>query len=223
MKRIIAITIIATFAALVMWDAPASAQMMQQKQQSGMMGQGMMGKGMMGGMMGGMMQGGMMGQMHKKMHGGFDFFLSKAKQLELTQDQIKKLRALKFEFEKANVQRKAALQLAKLELKELKASDNPDPKKIEAKIREIANKKADMEIALFRAKRQAKSLLTDEQRAKLSAMTCPMCGQMHGGGMMGGGMMGKGMMQGGMMGKGMMKKGSSDGSGSQHEAHHKKN
>ncbi len=211
MKRIITIAVIAMFAGFML-NATASAQMMQGKQQGSMMGQGMM-----GGMMKGMMQGGMMGQMHGKMHSGFDFYLSKAKQLGLSQEQIKKLRALKFEFEKANVQRKAALQLAKLELKELKASENPDPKKVEAKIREVQNKKADLEIALFRAKRQAKSILTDEQRAKLASMTCPMCGQMHGGMM--GGMMGSG----GMMGKGMMQKGDSKGSPSQHEAHHKKN
>ena len=210
MKRMIAISTIAIFAAFML-NGPASAQMMQQKPQGGMMGQGMM-----GGMMKGMMQGGMMGQMHGKMHGGFDFYLSKAKQLGLTKDQIQKLRALKFEFEKANVQRKAALQLAQLELKELKASENPDPKKVEAKIREVQNKKADLEIALFRAQRRAKSPLTEEQRAKLASMTCPMCGQMHGG-MMGGGMMG-GMMGGGMMGGvmmgGVMEQFDADGDGS---------
>ncbi len=219
MKRTISILTIALFATFLL-GTETSAQMMQQQKgmMQGGMHQGMMGQMMQGGMMGKMMQGGMMGGMMGRMHRGFDFFLGKAKQLELTPEQIKKLRDMKFQFEIDNARRKADLEVAKIELKRLKADEKADPKQIEAKIREVQNKKAELEIALFRAKRQAKSVLTEEQRAKLSSMSCPMCGQMHGSGM--GGMMGgSGMMGSGKMG---MKKNSQEESSSQHEAHHKK-
>lgn len=188
---------------------PANAQMMQQKQGSGMMG------GMMQGMMGGQ---GMHGGMMQKMHSGFSFYLNLAKQLDLTDEQIKKLRDMKFAFEKDNIQRKSALETAQLELQQLKAAENIDAGKVAAKIREVQNRKADLEVALFQAEQNAKSILTDEQKAKIKSMACAMCGQMHEGGMMGG------MMQGMMGGQsGMMQKGQSQKGASEHEQHHKKN
>lgn len=181
----------------LMLFAHADAQMMQgQKQVQGMGGgmteQGMnccmMRQGMHGGMMGGMM-GDMMGQ---AMHGGFNFYLNRVDDLDLSQAQTEKLRDMRLEFEKGNIQRKAAIEVAQVELKQLKMSDNVDLKKVEAKIREIQNKKADLEVATFQAQVEAKNVLTAEQKAKLKAEACPFCRGMHGKGMMHKGMMHEG-------------------------------
>lgn len=184
----------------LMLFAHADAQMMQgQKQVQGMGGgmteQGMnccmMRQGMHGGMMGGMM-GDMMGQ---AMHGGFDFYLNRVDDLDLSQAQVEKLRDMRLEFEKGNIQRKAAIEVAQVELKQLKTPDNVELKKVEAKIREIQNKKADLEVATFQAQVEAKNVLTAEQKAKLKTEACPFCRGMHGKGMMHKGM----MHEGGMM------------------------
>lgn len=184
-----------------------NAQMMQMQEKRQARSSGMMQHSMQGGMMQGMM----------KMHKGFGFYLNKAEQLGLTGAQLKQLRNMKFAFDKAAIQRKATLETAKLELQQLKMAETIDAGKVEAKIREVKNRQADIEVALFQAKQKAKALLTEEQRAKVKSMSCAMCGQMHEGGKAGGMM--KGMMgQGGMMQPGQQQKGSSD-----HEQHHKKN
>lgn len=185
----------------------AGAQMQGHMQRQAKGGQ-MMGQGMMGGMMGQSMHKGMMSG---AMHGGFDFYLNRADQLGLSEVQVEQLRKLKFEFDKANVRRKADLQVAKLELKELKATPEVDAKKVEAKIREVHNLQAQIEANGFQAELNAKAVLTDEQKAKLNELAC--CGQTQGPGMMNGG----GMMQPG----GMMRQGQQEQDASQHQEHHK--
>jgi len=212
--------IVAGLIAGVLFFNPAHAQMMHGKEKKGEKPCMMQG-GMMGGMMQGGMMGGMMGGMHGKMQGmhqGFGFYLNLAGKLNLTDAQKKQLRNLKFSYEKANIQREAALETAKLELKQLQAADPVDAKKVEAKIREVYNKEADIKVALFQAKQKAFAVLTDAQKAQVKSMTCPMCGQMHGGGMMQG-MMGQGGMMKGMMQQGQQKQDDS----SQHEQHHPNN
>ena len=205
--------------------ARADAQMMpgstpDQSGQSGMMGC-TMGQGMAGGMMGqgmhkGCMMGGMTGQgmmgsgmMGAGMRRGFGFYLNLAGQIDLAGAQIEKLRSMKFEFDKANVQRKAALQTARIELQQLKAQDNADVKKVEVAIRDVHAKQAELEIAVFQAQTEAQKVLTAEQRAKLKTLTCPICGGMH-----------SGMMGGGTMPGGMMQQETPGGSPSPHEQHH---
>ena len=209
--------IVAGLIAGVFFFNPANAQMMQSKEKKSEKPCSMM----QGGMMGGMMQGGMMKGMHGKMQGmhqGFGFYVNFAGKLSLTDAQLEQLRSMKFAFEKANIQREAALDIAKLELKQLQAADPVDAKKVEAKIREVYNKKADLKVALFQAKQKAFAVLTDDQKAQVKSMTCPNCGQMHGGGMMQG-MMGQGGMMKGMMQQGQQKQDDT----SQHDQHHPNN
>jgi len=185
------------FAVSILLAAGANAQMMeaQPKQQS--MGSMMMGQGMGGGMMGqGMnccmmgegMRGGMMeqgmheGMMGRGMHGGF--YLNLARELDLTQAQIKQIQDIKLEFEKGKIQRRAAIEVGEIELQQLKAADNVDLKKVESKIRDVQSKKADLEIAAFQAQMKAKDVLTPEQKSKLEGLSCPLCGGKHGKGMM---------------------------------------
>ena len=175
--------IVAGLVAGVLFLNPANAQMMQGKAPKGpkhcMMQDGMM-KGMHGKMQG--------------MHQGFGFYVNLAGKLDLTDAQLDQLRSIKFAFEKANIQREAALDIARLELKQLQSADPADAKKVEAKIREVYSKKADIRVALFQAKQKAFAVLTDEQKAQVKSMTCLNCGQMHPGGMMGQGGKMKGMM-----------------------------
>lgn len=168
----------------LMLFADADAQMMQGPKQGQGMGDAMMGQGMNCGML------------EQGRHGAFGFYLNHADELDLTQAQIKQLRDMKFEFEKANIQGKATIHVAQIELRQLKMADNVVAKKVEAKIRKIQDKKADLEIATFRAQTEAKNVLTPEQKAKLETMTCPLRGSMHGRGTMQKGMM---MRRGSMM------------------------
>ncbi len=96
--------------------AEAEAQMMHgQKEGQGMCGP-MMGQGMHGGMTG------------EGMHGGFGFHLNTADELGLTEIQVGQLRTMKYDFEKTNIRLKATIQVAHLELQQLKDADNVDAK-----------------------------------------------------------------------------------------------
>ncbi len=154
----------------------------------------------------GMHRGMMKGTMGQAMHDGFGFYLSHAEELGLSETQIEQLRGMKYEFEKGSVLRNAEIQVAQLELQQLKNADNVDLKKVEAKIREIQDRKADVEVATFQAQRGAKSVLTSEQESKLKSLNCPMCGDMHGSETMKKGM--------------MMHRDQDDGDSSLHKHHH---
>lgn len=180
--------------------AEAEAQMMHGQKQGQGMGGAMMGQGMHGGMMD---QGMMCGMTGEGMHGGFDFHLNNADELGLTETQVDQLRTIKYDFEKAEIQLKATIQVAQLELQQLKGVDKVDAKKVEAKIREIQDKKADLEVTTFRAQTEAKKVLTAEQEAKLENITCALSG----------GMMGKGMM--------MQRQEEEDLDSSSHDQHHR--
>lgn len=224
--RTFTFTTVATIAALIgsLSATPAGAQMAGSSgggKQGGMpmVGQGMMKRGMMGpGMMGNMMQQGM--------HGGFGFYLNLKGKLDLSDEQVTRLSDMKYQYEMKAIQRKADVMTAKLEARKLKSSTDSDPKKVERAIHDVHAKVAEQEIAQYRARTQARGVLTAEQKAMLKDLACPMCGGMHGDGMMGGMMGGPGGM-GGMMGhmQGMMQGGGKQIGGSEdaessHEAHH---
>ena len=204
MKKQFAIIAIALFAGLLFFSQ-ASAQIMhgqdENKSQNGMM-QGMMEQGKC--------------KMMNETGAGFGFYLDQKDKLGMTDAQIAQLRDMKFAYDKANIQRKSALDIAMLELKQAKAVEKIDAGKVEGKIREVHGKQAEIETALFQAQQKAKTVLSDEQRAKVKDMSCPMCGQMHEGGMMGN------MMQGMMEKGGMMQQQEQQQDNSaQHEQHHK--
>jgi len=155
--------------------------------QPGMMGQGMMGpmgccsmgRGMMGpmgccqmgggmGMRGGMgMCGGMMGCGEGMGCCQKGFFLGLKDELELTDKQVQDLQSIKMDFMKGKFRTEADLKIAQMEMKGLMQDDNSNLKDIEAKMNAVAKLRTDMKLSHIKALRQAKALLTPEQREKL--------------------------------------------------------
>lgn len=152
-----------------------------------MPGPGMMGPGMMGGMMG---------------HGFaserplISLMLQNKEALKLAPEQVQKLETLRLNFRKVTIKRSADLQVAELELAELRRKDPVDLAKVEAQVKRIETLRAEQRLSRIKAIEEGKALLTPEQRRKLETLA-----QTGGGGqptrMMGGPMM-RGM--GGMMG-----------------------
>ena len=103
--------------------------------------------------------------MGKRMHAGFGFYLNLADRLKLTQAQVEQLSSMKFEYQKADIQRRAGLQTSELELRQLRGADDVDAKKVEAAIRDLHGKMAEQEIAALRAQTEARKVLTHAKSA----------------------------------------------------------
>jgi Spy/CpxP family protein refolding chaperone len=151
----------------------ADAQMAGQKGMMKGMGGGMMGGGMANcdcgmmqgrGMMGrGMMRGGMMGGHHRMMHICMKYLGLNAKQRE----EIREIRNTTL---KEVIRKRADMQIARLELRDLLSQDPVDMKAVEAKVKQIEGLRADIHLALIKAKEEVKAKLTPEQRQKLRDM-----------------------------------------------------
>jgi Spy/CpxP family protein refolding chaperone len=149
----------------------------------------------------------------------------KLKSLGLDEKQMGEVKAVHFTVMKETIKKRADMQVARVELREILDQDPVDVKAAEAKIRQIEGLSGDIEIIHIKAHEEVKSRLTPEQRKKFAAMM-PM---MHGGMM--GNMMGnmkcecgrKGKMKKcrkcGVRGKGMMNSDDDDDmfSGDQHD------
>lgn len=147
----------------------------------GMMGKGgcgMMGKGgcgMMGGMGmrdGGMMRGGM-GMMHGRMDGmemEHHRFKKLLWSLDLADTQKADISAIHDRAAKDLIRKRADIQIAKLELRELLEREPLDLAAVDAKLRQLANMKTDMVVSVLKTKEQIKTILTPEQRKRLKDM-----------------------------------------------------
>ena len=159
---------------LLAGSLPASAQMMGTPGgQGGMMGPGMMdmmGRGMTGGPAG-------MGDcpgMATVEPGTFgyerpwiSFALVHAKELALTPEQVKALTALRDEFQKGGAQWAQDIREGETALAKLYAQKPLDLTAIEARIKDLAAKQAELRLARVKAIDKGVALLTEEQRQKL--------------------------------------------------------
>jgi len=156
----------------------------------------------------------------KKGHGGHDqeeqhdhgghylkHLLKHAKEFELTQEQITKLKAIQLDFKRSEARLEADAKVAKLELDALLDEEQVDLKAIQAKVEQLKKSEGACLFEAIKSKRTAMALLTPDQREKDRAhheqMKSKSEGQ-HGGGMGGMGGMGKGGMMGGRGGMGGM-------------------
>ena len=105
--------------------------------------------------------------------GMVDFHLAQAEELKLSEAQVTTLRAQAFEFRKGAVAARAAVETAELELENLHQTEPADAKKVEAKIREIFAKRADLAVAAFAAQQAADQVLTPDQRAQAGSQCGP--------------------------------------------------
>lgn len=156
-----------------------------------MMKGGMMGsKGMMGGQ--GMMSGGMMGQMHgqgvmghhdpmhRYMHLVYHLPGMKTK-LELTDDQLGKLKTIRSDFLKRKADWDANVEKKQIDLDALLDKDAA-PGDVGKILKSINDVKLEMKLASYETAQKMKAVLSPDQLERLDEM-CPMC---MGSGMMGG-------------------------------------
>ncbi len=105
--------------------------------------------------------------------GATGFFLDHAEHIDLSADQQVGLNKIKEQalFSKSALDRQ--IEQAEQELATLTSSDQPDLKKIEAKVRDIAKLGSDQRIAFIKAVGEAAKLLTEEQRKVLTGFASP--------------------------------------------------
>lgn len=133
--------------------------------------------------------------------------LKHEKEIGLTADQISKLKAIQLDLARTRIKTEADIQMSELDLAALTEDEQADLSAIESKVKESELLEAGLRVAAIKAKRDAVSLLTPEQREKEKAEHKKMMKEM-------GGMMGKSQKEkaegekkkhmGGTMGKGMM-------------------
>jgi Spy/CpxP family protein refolding chaperone len=172
MKRAV-LLVVAGLAVCLAFAYSAEAQMAGQKGMMKGMGGSMMGGGMANcdcgmmqgrGMMGrGMMRGEMMRGHHRMMH-------ICMKRLGLSAKQKEEIEGIRVATMKEVIRKRADMQIARLELRELLSKEPVDMKAVEAKVKQIEGLRADIHLAIIRAKEEVKAKLTPEQRQKLMDM-----------------------------------------------------
>jgi len=126
-----------------------------------------------------------MHQMMKEGHGdcpvGFmehwglsaDFYLKQKEALELSEDQVAQLKSLKLTTQKAVIRKEADLRVLKLELKELWGNLKAKRADIEAKAKQVRRLSDELWWLRFKAKLDARDILTPEQRQKVRSLRGP--------------------------------------------------
>lgn len=83
--------------------------------------------------------------------------------LGLDDAQWKKFNNLRRSYRRDTIQIQARIDVAEVDLEELADNTNPDMKKIEAKIRDIANLQAELRVYRYRALAEMRSFISPEQ------------------------------------------------------------
>ncbi len=90
--------------------------------------------------------------------------------LDLTDTQREKIQAIHERQARKNIQARADLQVARMDLRDLMRADKPSTSAINAQIDKLARMRADMEKARVATMLEARSVLTPEQRKQLQDM-----------------------------------------------------
>ena len=90
--------------------------------------------------------------------------------MAITDEQETKLRGVETAFKKTRIKMKAEVELANLDLHELLKKEESSLSDIEAKLKNVHILEADLLMASIKSKRDAKAVLTDEQRSRMKAV-----------------------------------------------------
>ncbi len=90
--------------------------------------------------------------------------------MAITEDQVSRLQTIKTDFEKTKIKMKAEIQLTSVDLHNLLRDDKGSLNEVEATLKQLYDKRADMYLASVKATRDAKAVLTDEQRSRMKAV-----------------------------------------------------
>jgi len=88
----------------------------------------------------------------------------------ITDKQESALRKVETNFKKTQIKLKAAGDLANLDLHELLRNDNASMSDIEAKLKNVHQLRANLYLASIKARRDAKAVLSDEQRSRMKTI-----------------------------------------------------
>lgn len=117
------------------------------------------------------------GNLHKPGHGPhqsasefIDHILKFKEGMAITDDQATKLQTIKTDFLKTKIRMKADMQLTSLDLHELLRNDQGDLGAVESKLKSLFEIRAGLYLASVKAGRDAKAVLTDEQRSRMKAV-----------------------------------------------------
>ena len=90
--------------------------------------------------------------------------------MAITDDQENKLQNINTAYKKTKIKMKAEVELANLDLHELLRNDQANLSDIESKLKNVHELKANLYMASIKARREAKAVLTDEQRKRMKAV-----------------------------------------------------
>ncbi|MGE0472278.1 MAG: Spy/CpxP family protein refolding chaperone [Nitrospirales bacterium] len=107
---------------------------------------------------------------HQSASAFIDHILKFKEGMAITDDQVAKLQSIKTDFEKTKIKMKADMQLTSLDLHELLRDDKGELGAVEDKLKSLYALRASMYLASVKAGRDAKSVLTDEQRARMKTV-----------------------------------------------------
>lgn len=120
---------------------------------------------------------GMKGRSHQAGHGPhqsaskfIDHILKFKEGMAITDEQADKLQAIKTEFQKQKIKMKADIQLTSVDLHEMLRNDQGDLGAVESTLKKLFEIRADLYMASVKAGRDAKAVLTDEQRSRMKAV-----------------------------------------------------
>jgi Spy/CpxP family protein refolding chaperone len=101
---------------------------------------------------------------------GIHRLLWQADEIGLTEQQQDQLEKLALDFRTAQIDRRAAMEKARLQLHTLMADDNASETEVNRKIDELSALRAEMQKARFAHRRQVHDLLTEEQIEKIKEL-----------------------------------------------------
>ncbi len=90
--------------------------------------------------------------------------------MAITDDQETKLKSVRTAFKKSKIKMKAEVELANLDLHEILKNEESSLSDIESKLKNVHMLEADLLMASVKAKRDAKAVLTPEQRKRMKAV-----------------------------------------------------
>lgn len=103
---------------------------------------------------------------HRRGKKGFNI-LNLADKIGLSDGQVKEIKEIKSDHEKADIMIGAEIDVLKVELKALKHDYSTDTKTYAKKVREVKTKEGDRKIAHFEMKKAISKVMTSEQREKI--------------------------------------------------------
>jgi len=99
--------------------------------------------------------------------GAGHFLWKKLVGLGLSDQQIEALKAIRIRVEKDTIKKRADLQLARVDLRELLHKDPVDMSAVEANLKKAESVRTDLRLSHIKAREEIKAILTPEQRKKL--------------------------------------------------------